>query len=382
MKVYRLIILSTHPIQYNAPVFKLLQTTDNLELQVIYTQPPEDTEYDKSFGQVVKWDIPVLEGYNYIFKKPGARNIIRYIESWKPDAILIFGWSPPGHLNLMRYFKDKVPIWFRGDSTLLGEIPGPKQWMRRMGLKWVYRHVDKAFFVGYHNKQYFLKHGLKENQLHFAPHAIDNDRFAESTLNYELEAHTWRESLGISKDDYVVLFVGKLEPIKNPVLLVKAIQEINKTNPTPFFLIFVGSGVLESQLIEASSGDDKIKFLGFQNQTKMPIVYRLANVVCLPSFSETWGLSINEALACGRPVVVSDKVGCAPDLVSKQNFSHVFPSNDLPALIKALLLAYQQKDVVQSSAGIKQIAKTIEPWSFSTITSAIENAFIHHEERS
>jgi hypothetical protein len=74
-------------------------------------------------------------------------------------------------------FQGKVPVLFRGDSTLLNEQPGVRKKVRRIFLRWVYKHIDHALYVGTNNKQYFLTHGLKEHQLHYVPHAIDNERF-------------------------------------------------------------------------------------------------------------------------------------------------------------------------------------------------------------
>ena len=69
--------------------------------------------------------------------------------------------------------------------------------------------------------------------------------------------------------------------------------------------------------------------LPFQNQSRMPLVYRLGNIFVLPSaHEETWGLAVNEAMACGRPVLVSDMVGCAPELVMPGQTGEIFRTDD------------------------------------------------------
>lgn len=131
----RLAIITTHPIQYNAPVFKLLAANQKLILKVFYTlgKPSADV-VDKGFGKKIAWDIPLLEGYEYQFlhntsKNPGTSyfkgvinpTIIQDIERFDPTAILVYGWSFDSHLKVLKHFKNKVSVYFRGDSTLLDE---------------------------------------------------------------------------------------------------------------------------------------------------------------------------------------------------------------------------------------------------------------------
>ena len=341
-KLKRIAIISTHPIQYNAPLFALLAKEPNIELMVFYTWGESclDEKYDPDFGKVIEWDIPLLEGYNYSFvtntsKDSGShhfkgiinRSLNQEIEAWKPDAIWVWGWAFDSHLKVMRHFKGKVPVWFRGDSTLLDE---PKSFSlrkiaRRIFLTWVYRHVDKAFYVGTHNKAYFKKHGLKESQLVYAPHAVDNDRFSDESGEKTLRAMEWRQELGYSESDFVILFAGKFEPRKNPFFLIDLMKSIKESNVK---LLLVGNGPLEDELKKQAKSDERIQFLDFQNQSDMPLIYRIANVFILPSQSETWGLAINEALASGVKVIASEFCGGTFDLINDENGLFFNPNTD------------------------------------------------------
>lgn len=327
----RLAIVTSHPIQYNAPWFKLLAGNAFIHPGVFYTweQSAAGPKYDPDFKENIQWDIPLLEGYEYRFVRnvstdPGTHHfrgmvnptLNAEIAAWKPDAIMVYGWSFDSHLKCMRHFHRKLPILFRGDSTLLDERPGPKTFLRRRFLKWVYGHVDHALYVGANNKEYFLRHGLRENQLVYAPHAIDNSRFEEPEDRYRQAAFEWRTRLGISGQDRVLLFAGKLEPKKDPRFLL----EIARRVPDPRLqIVFVGTGELETQLRDEAASDDRIHFIGFQNQQQMPIVYRLGDIYILPSRGpgETWGLGVNEAMASGRAIMMSEKAGGAPDLVAE-----------------------------------------------------------------
>jgi glycosyltransferase involved in cell wall biosynthesis len=202
--------------------------------------------------------------------------------------------------------------------------------MRGMLLKWVYRHVDRAFFVGENNKKYFLKFGLKENQLVHAPHVVDVDRFATWNDQDTLKLNVWKSELGIQPDDFVILFAGKFEPKKNPNFIISLAKQLKSDS---FKFVMVGNGVMESEINEAAKLDKRIIVLPFQNQSRMPMTYRLGDVFVLPSVgpAETWGLAMNEAMASGIPVLASEKCGGAIDLIN-ENCGFIFPLNN-PKLI-------------------------------------------------
>ncbi len=384
--VKKLAVVSTHPIQYYAPWFRLLYQHGKVDVMVFYTwSQAKETVKDHNFGKTITWDVPLLEGYPHTFvenvaKKPGTHHFFgiqcpslnQAVKDYSPDAILIFGWNFVSHLKLLRHFKGKIPIWFRGDSTLLDETPGYKTLLRRYFLRWVYTHVDKAFYVGQANKAYFLKHGLKEAQLLYAPHAIDNKRFSEPAAKYLEEALQWRKALGYKDSDLIALFVGKFEPKKQPLLLLSALKTLNQNRSQPLQGLFIGTGILEAELKQMAAGLDYIKFLPFQNQSSMPLIYRLGDVLCLPSRGpgETWGLAVNEAMACGTPVIVSDKVGCAIDLVTSQHHGYVFNYDDCEALLSILETLNKQTLGTMGS-----MAKAyIQDWSFEAIIKSIEDA--------
>lgn len=383
MSALRLAILATHPIQYYAPLFRLLAAGDRCDLRVFYGwEGAIHGTLDHGFGQVIRWDIPLLDGYPHTFLPNGSsdpgthhfngiscREAIPRIRSWRPDALLVFGWNYRTHLEVLRKIHGSIPIFFRGDSTLLDEQPGPRRVLRRAWLRWVYRHVDSAFYVGTHNRAYFLAHGLTESQLRWAPHSVDNDRFRDPDGALTATAMEWRRSLGIPDDAVTVLFAGKLESRKAPEVLLQAF--LQRPRMAREHLIFVGAGPLEQDLRERARDNHNIHFLGFQNQSKMAVVYRLGDVFVLPSRSETWGLAINESMASGRPVVVSDRVGCAPDLVASTGAGLIFRAEAPDDLASALsqLCGNQALRHRMSAAGVSEIAR----WTLSEQAARIES---------
>jgi glycosyltransferase involved in cell wall biosynthesis len=375
----KLAIITTHPIQYYAPVFKLLHERGQVELKVFYTWGEDSQKsHDPGFNKTVKWDISLLDGYPYEWVKntsitPGSHNfrgiinpeLPQQIEAYNPDAILIYGWAYSGHLKTIRYFKNKVPVYFRGDSTLLNKQKGIKSFLKSIFLKWVYGHIYHAFNVGTNNKTYFKRYGLKEDQLSFAPHAIDNARFQ---ADQSQQAQELRASLNIAADDILILYAGKFEPVKNVKTLVAAFANITQSN---VHLLLVGNGVDEPDLVSYAKTNKRLHFLNFVNQSYIPAVYQAADIYCLPSISESWGLAVNEAMACGKAVLVSDKVGCAVDLVIPGKNGNIFEAANVGDLTKKLTQL-----INQGKSGLLRMGKysqqIIKIWNFETQVKAIE----------
>lgn len=369
----KLAIITTHPIQYYAPLFAILAKT--IELKVFYTWGIQSmSKFDPGFERNIEWDIPLLNNYNYEFlintsHEPGSHHfqgiinptIIATIEAYEPDILMIFGWSYNSHLKVLRHFKGKVPILFRGDSTLLDKQNGFKSIAKFLFLKWVYSHIDKAFYVGINNRKYFERFGIKSNQLVFAPHAIDNRRFSE---DHSTEAQTLRRELHIRPEEILILFAGKFEEKKDPFLLLSAFMKLKEP---AVHLLFVGNGPLEHKLKSISAAIcQRVHFLDFQNQNKMPAIYQASNLFCLPSKGpgETWGLAVNEAMACGRAILVSDKVGCAKDLVHSQFNGDIFEAGSCKDLYEKLK---DLCDLNKLKAFGTNSKLAIQEWSYDSI---------------
>ncbi len=377
----KLAIVSSHPIQYNAPWFRLLSQQGFLQVKVFYTwsQAQQENKFDPGFNREIKWDIPLLEGYDYCFVNntstaPGSHHfkgivnptLQAEIAAWQPDLLLVFGWAFSSHLKCIRHFHGKIPVLFRGDSTLLDETKGIKVFLRRLFLKWVYRHVDVALYTGINNKKYFEVHGLKPEQLIPAPHAVDNDRFADTGGRYSTEARQMRLQFGFSDNDIVLLFAGKFESKKNPFLLVELLRH---TRALPVKVLFTGNGQLEAALKAAVKDDQRFVFTGFKNQQVMPVMYRVADIFVLPSKGpgETWGLAVNEAMASGKPVVVSDKVGGAVDLVQDDN-GIIISNNNMQPFINLLQQAVNNRQLLVNMGA--RSAERVKAFSFMNIIDA------------
>jgi glycosyltransferase involved in cell wall biosynthesis len=374
------------------------------KIKVFYTWgQAQGKVLDKDFGIEREWDIDLLSGYDHVFIKntsnaPGSHHyqgiinpsLISEVESFQPNKIIVYGWKFNSHLNLLRHFKGKIPLYFRGDSTLLDEPAGfsIKKALRRLLLQWVYQHVDFVLSPGTASDAYFLNAGLTKTQIIRAPHAVDNVRFSgteapDALSTYERRSQNWKKELSIAEDAKVFLFAGKLEAKKDPELLVNAFVKIHQQYPN-IHLIMVGNGILEEEIkkttsppqpsagkFNSSTPSTPITFLPFQNQSIMPVVYRLGDIVVLPSRGpgETWGLAINEAMACGRPVIVSDKCGAAADMVKNNENGFVFMAgdeNDLYNCMENIVNA----DLTSMGACAQE---TVQQFSYASFASALRS---------
>jgi len=386
MKKKKLAIITTHPIQYNAPLFKLLTERNQITVKVFYTwgKTAMENKFDPGFGKIIDWDIPLLEGYDYEFLENVSNDkgshhfkgiinpdIIKRIDAFDPDAVLVFGWSFDSHLKILRHYHNNIPLIFRGDSTLLDKSNYIKSNIRLLFLRWIYHFVDYAIYVGKNNYDYFKKAGLKDKQLIWAPHAIDNKRFSDHRELYQQKAASSRKTLGIAEEKVVFLFAGKLEEKKNPGILLEAFEKSGLGDRA--HLVIVGNGQLENKLKSSFSHYQSVHFIDFVNQSEMPVIYRMADVFVLPSTGpgETWGLSVNEAMASEKPVIVSNKCGSAIDLVSSGTNGFIFKAGDPEDLkIKLQIMAAKKKNALEEM-GRNSSAKVAE-YSYDKFCVAVE----------
>ncbi|MBF0136482.1 MAG: glycosyltransferase family 4 protein [Magnetococcales bacterium] len=393
-KPARLAIIVSHPIQYHAPLWVVLNEHPELAIRVFYTWDNRDITgfHDHGFQKQIRWDVPLLEGYPWEFvpnvaRHPGTHHfrglinpdLVQRVLAWQPDVVMVNGYMHQSHLLAMWSLAAcKMPLLFRGDSHLLSPRGGIKKLLRAWVLRILFRRCQGFLYCGTLNRDYFRSFGVPPERLHFCPHVVDNTRFAADSIVRNQEASAWRLSLGIPPDCRVLLFAGKLQEKKQPMLLLDAFLAADIANTV---LLFVGDGELRDALsIRAQSVRNRVYFLPFQNQSGMPLVYRLGDLFVLPSsHDETWGLGVNEAMCCGVPVLLSDQVGCGPDLVEPDVTGWIFPARNKTALVERLRLAMQpQVDLKKMGAAAQQ---KIQSWNLlqarDGIIQAIQAIPIH-----
>jgi glycosyltransferase involved in cell wall biosynthesis len=348
----RLAILASHPIQYFAPWFRQLAT--RLELEVLYAhQQDARGQAAAGFGVPFEWDVPLLEGYGYrwlknVSRRPGLQTfggcdtpeLFDLVRPERHDALLVLGWNRKSFIQGIRAaWRNGVPVLARGDSHLGTQRSRLKRALKLLPYRWFLPRIDAHLYVGQRNKAYLRRYGVREKRLFFSPHFVDNDFFAEraAAARSGKKAAALRAEFGIPRDAFVALFVGKFIPKKRPGDFVAASLRVAAAR-TNFHALLVGDGPLRNELHALASGLDRIHFAGFRNQSELPAFYAAADALALTSDGdETWGLVVNEAMACGVPAIVSDAAGCAPDLIEESGTGRVFPTGDVPALAEELI---------------------------------------------
>ena len=395
----RLAVVLSHPIQYFSPWFQYIAQHSSIELKVFYLWDfGVENRVDRSFGHALKWDIPLLEGYEYEFipnksRDPGTHHfsgldnpgLVPALKAWQPDAILMFGYNYSSHLKvLLSWSLRKIPILQRGDSHDLARAPGLKPKWNRFLRSILFKRFAAFLSVGKANADYLRNSGVPESRIYFAPHCIDNQRFQSARQTAEQDAAVWRRELGMAADVKVILFAGKFEANKRPLDLINAfklaMKRLSNDREPKAALLMVGAGELETALRECAADEvgRTIFFAGFQNQTRMPTVYALGDVLVLPSWNETWGLAINEAMNLARPVIVSSQVGCGPDLVLNEKTGWVFSAGNVDELATIL-----QRVISMSDGDLQTMGQSafdhVQSYSYEAACTSLLQAF--HEIR-
>ncbi|MBS0219592.1 MAG: glycosyltransferase family 4 protein [Proteobacteria bacterium] len=364
----RIGVLISHPIQYWAPIFRELDKLCDLSVYFAHRQTA-DQQARAGFGVPFEWDIDILSGYRSEFLTNISRNpssdhfwgcntpdVANRIAQGRLDAFVVPGWALWSYwqaANASR--RNNVPILVRGDSQLASQRRGLRRAAKEMIFPHVLRRFDGFLYVGQRNREYLLHYGVPAQRLFFSPHCIDNDAFQSGSETARRSLEPWKR-----KESRCVLFVGKLIPRKRPLDILRA-AKLLRDRGINIDLMFVGSGELDETLMDfARSAGLSVDWRGFVNQSALPAIYGRADVVVLPSSeAETWGLVVNEAMACGAPAIVSDVVGCAPDLIQPGVTGEIFPCGDVPALAQAIETVLRTDREEQS----RQVARRISAYS-------------------
>lgn len=382
------IFLNSHPIQYFTPLYKLISAKEKLPLLVLYCS--DETlkgVTDKEFGVSVKWDTPLLDGYDYLFLKnhsikPSLFNgffgllnlgVLKMLLKQPSSIVIVHGWGFATHLITLIFAKflgHKVCL--RAETPINQEELKNKlfQQFKHLLLKLLFTRIDCFLYIGTQNKMFYQKLGVSENQLFFAPYSIDNSTFSSFALKSNKK--DLKQQLAIPDTHKVILFSGKYIHKKRPLDLINAFSKLKNSN---VHLIMLGEGVLRrnmEQLIQELKMQHIITLTGFINQSEIANFYAIADVFVMCSGAgETWGLSVNEAMNFGIPLVISKTTGCSIDLVIEGVNGFTFNTGDIEALTDcidaAIQLTDEQKikvvethDLILDKFNYKSIVETIK----------------------
>ncbi|WP_281799690.1 glycosyltransferase family 4 protein [Methylocystis echinoides] len=346
----RLAVLSSHPIQYYGPLFRQLAT--RLDLHVYFAHAVSPSEQGQAgFGQPFSWDVDLLSGYQHSFLRniataPGVEHfggcdspeIYSNLRDGHFDALLVMGWNlKVYHQGIAASKRLRIPVFVRGDSQLGTPRSLFKRVLKKISYPRMLNLFDGIFYVGEQSHQYYQRYGVAPSRLFFSPHCVDTEWFAtRATAEERLRL---RMQIGLDDGASLALFAGKLVEFKRPMDLIAGIARA-RTQGLCMEALVAGDGVLRDAIIGlANANNVPTHMLGFCNQSRMPQAYAASDCLVLPSDGrETWGLVANEALACGRPIIVSESCGCALDLAKDGRVGRSYPTGDIFALANALAL--------------------------------------------
>ena len=349
---YRLAIVSTHPIQYHAPWFRGLAAHPDLKMHVYYchTATPEE-QARAGFGVAFDWDVPLLTGYPHSFLQNIAHpaghgrftgfdtpEIAKIIRERHYDAVLVNGWHYKSAWQaIWAAWQSDVRVFVRGDSHLRSLRSRPVRLTKLVAYRRFVPRFDACLAAGEWSREYFAHYGARPARIFFVPHVIDVGYMVSESHRLRAMQSELRRQWGLRENSVVFLFVGKFTETKRPLDFVRAVYNASRNEGSVEGLM-VGDGPLRGVCEDfVRSHHAPVSFAGFLNQSQIVRAYASTDVLVLPSIAETWGMVVNEAMACRRPCLVSDRVGCGPDLVLPEETGIVFPHCNVPALAASMV---------------------------------------------
>ena len=330
----RVAFLASHPIQYQVPLFRLLARSPDVEFEVLFcTDHGVRSSFDVGFNRPIHYDVPLLDGYRHRFlrnvaPRPGLGfagqlnpEILADLSRSKFDALVVHGYA--ALTNLLALTAPRcggTRVLLRGESHLDEPRSRATRMVKEPLLRVLFRRVDHFLAIGSLNTSYYRHYGVPDGRITLAPYSVDNDHFAASA---DVEREDLRQRFGLRARVPLFLFCAKLIAVKRPLDAVRAFAKVRQKLECG--LVVAGTGELEAEVVAeidrlGLTGD--VALLGFRNQGELPAVYAACDVLVLPSEREPWGLVVNEAMAAGLAIAISDRVGAGPDLVSDNGFVH------------------------------------------------------------
>ena len=391
----RLAYLVSHPIQYQAPLLRRIAQEPDIDLTVFFGSDFSMRAYqDAGFGVDVKWDVPLLDGYKHVFLPSlhdsddvsiasplnyGIVSNLRGRNGEPPfDVLWIHGYATVNAMHGMLAAKALgIPVLMRSDSSLRDRArSGIKLAIKKVFFDGLKMLVDGVLTIGSLSADYWHHYFGDEVPQFLMPHAVDNRYFAERAGAARAGRAALQTELGLDPSRPVVLFASKLQQRKLCTQLIEAycrLAPATGTEPHPY-LVIVGDGeeraALERQA--AATGLGSIRFCGFRNQSELPGFFDLATVFVLPSRHEPWGLIVNELMNAARPVIVSDDVGCAPDLIEDGVNGCIYPVGDVSALTSALRRVLEKPGTAEAMG--ERAFERIQRWSFEEDIQGLRKA--------
>ncbi|WP_018619574.1 glycosyltransferase family 4 protein [Spirosoma luteum] len=348
---------------YKSSVFQALQhlvdQRSDIEMKVLQIARNEQSR--ASLTADAKETVPVYT-YNYellfdryweeISLSERTKALFRQAVAFKPDVINLTGYYDPAQILLLVWAKARgIRVIMQNEST---EADQQRGGLKEQVKQWIFNRCDGFFCFGSQAADYLFQFGVSPGQILLRKNAVDNKALLTAYKKALPDRRNEQQRLGLRPNN--VVFVGRLIGIKNLPLLLTCFAEARKqsVHEQEWGLILLGDGVERERLAELISTldlTDQVKLLPGRPWYQIPAILALSNVLVLPSHSEPWGLVVNEAMACGLPVIVSDRCGCAADLVQDDKTGFVFDP-DVPDQLTVHLTQFMDGSAPAEKMGV------------------------------
>ncbi|MGH9013431.1 MAG: glycosyltransferase [Acidimicrobiia bacterium] len=373
----RIVVFDAFPTQFFGPYYRWLTASERVDLTVVYWETAE-TEHviDPELGRAPVFDIPITGGYRDYVMRRGPRGVL---DCWRwtrqardADAVLLSGWARPRELTLLAFGHLRgLPMLVTSDVTPLYDDSARRPSLRRRALRRLVRTIPGFMATGSLAREHLTSLGVPEDRIFFRPYAPDNAAFAAATAAERAARAARRAALRIASDARVVLAIAKLVEREGVDELIDALAAVR----TPGLVcVVVGDGPMQERLERTVERDGtKVLFVGYQPYSVLPRFYALADLFVHPARRESWGVSVNEAMASGVPVVVSNMVGSGYDLVREGVTGSTYPSGDSKALGAAIDDFFGKSDT-ERAAMAAAAQEWVDGWSFARAADELDRA--------
>ncbi len=386
MKKVKLFYIAPHPVTYHTGIYRAIAKLKELEFKVVY----EDSMglkpiYIDEFKSEIEWDVDLLSGYDYEFLKNYTTNpeigffsrvnlgLFKKFLISKPDVVLFKGYMTfSDWLVLLLAKLTRTKVIFRGEGTLrrTENIPSLKQKVKYAYLKFWFRKQDLILFSCGGNKEFFKHYGVPESKLFPIHCAVDNDYFQEQKRSLSAHTRNLRDELRIPKEAFVILFSARFTSRKRPLDLISAVGSINHDN---IFLLFVGDGPQRKQM-EKSCLEKGINchFAGFVNISEISKYYNIADLDVVISDYDPSPKAMNEAMNFSLPIIVTDIVGTAQDLVAHGENGYIINVGDVAALSEKINYLANNREYCKKMGEIS--LSKVRDWNFEKNADSVLSA--------
>lgn len=379
----RLAMIMQGATQFDGPLFAALARSEQLEAKVYYTAPGEKALacFDPDLGIRPQWGDVATAGYKYETRTVGMLGLIRFLRkivAGHPDLIIVSGYTPLVHIAVALYaWSRRVPVGLRSDTTLQhsrtarASLRGVLKGFVLRVLLGVYSTVHP---VGTLAREYLLHYGVSKEQVFPFPYAVDNGWFCAESSAYHIRRSEVRRELGIAEDAFVVLGVLKFHEREDPITLVLGFAEFLAKRQDSSHLLLVGDGPLRGEIesVIREKGIRHVTLPGYAPYSDLPKYYAVADVFVHPGVGESWGVSVNESMACGVPVVLSDRIGSRVDLVREGETGFVFKTKDPISLAGCLTTMASDRKLCRTMG--KKARVLVEDWGYEATERSILRA--------